>query len=258
MSEGGKGGKGQCRKNRHSSARGIYDFSTIPNLSSGVALNGVLWVMGPQNPKCDPGSCLSRPECLSVCRVQKCLRCHAKGLYILPPLCRSLHLNLFRFLPAKQLSGKGVVFDFTVSPWSGKLFPILFQMWYCAMLIVLMLINWPLFAYLHQKRCHVAILGVQLVITGAIIAAFALLGRDEIEQPLMVASMKVVCEAGFLGIAVLTRPEYRPSWLPLRFVHYLLGLMMFLAFGCTPISPRIESISAVPEPALADVVLEVH
>ncbi|CAE7488727.1 unnamed protein product [Symbiodinium microadriaticum] len=168
----------------------------------GVALNGVLWVMGPQNPECDPGSGPSRPEC------------------------------------------KGAVFDFTVSPWSGKLFPILFQMWYCVMLIALMLINWPLFAYLHQKRCHVAILGVQLVATTGLITAFVLLAGDEMEQPFMVASLKVVSEALFLAAAVLTRPEYRPTWLPLRLIHYVLGFIMFLAFGCAPIAPRIERISA--------------
>ena len=119
-------------------------------------------------------------------------------------------------------------------------------MWYCVMLIALMLINWPLFAYLHQKRCHVAILGVQLVATTGLITAFVLLAGEEMEQPFMVASLKVVCEALFLAAAVLTRPEYRPTWLPLRFIHYILGFLMFLAFGCAPIAPRIESISAAP------------
>ena len=168
----------------------------------GVALNGVLWVMGPQNPECDPGSCVTRPEC------------------------------------------KGAVFDFTISPWSGKLFPILFQMWYCVMLVVFMLINWPLFAYLHQKRCGAAILVVQLVATTCFVAAFVFLAGEEIENPILVASLKVAGEALFLAIAVLTRPEHRPSWLPLRFIHYVLGLLMFLVFGCAPITPRIDSISA--------------
>ena len=147
---------------------------------------------------------------------------------------------------SRVCEGKGAVFAFTISPWSGKLFPILFQMWYCVMLIALMLINWPLFAYLHQKRCHVAILGVQLVATTGLITAFVLLAGEEMEQPFMVASLKVVCEALFLAAAVLTRPEYRPTWLPLRFIHYILGFLMFLAFGCAPIAPRIESISAAP------------
>ena len=142
------------------------------------------------------------------------------------------------------------MFDFTISPWSGKLFPILFQMWYCVMLIALMLINWPLFAYLHKKSCHAAILILQLVLTGALVSAFVVLAGEEIEQPLLVASLKVACEGAFLATAMLARPEHRPSWLPLRFVHYLLGLLMFLAFGCTPIAPRIESISPAPQQAL--------
>mmetsp|Transcript_65207 Transcript_65207/g.153544 ORF Transcript_65207/g.153544 Transcript_65207/m.153544 type:complete len:474 (-) Transcript_65207:261-1682(-) len=167
----------------------------------GVALNGVLWVMGPQNPECDPGTSHLRSECT------------------------------------------GAVFDFTISPWSGKLFPILFQMWYTVMLIALLLINWPLFGYLHHKPCHVAILGLQFVVTAALIIMFVFLAGEEIEDPISVAAMKVVCEALFLALSVLTRPEFRPSWLPLRFIHYLLGVLMFVSFGLTPIADNITHIS---------------
>eukprot|EP00913_Durusdinium_trenchii_P012159 g11420.t1 len=53
----------------------------------GVSLNAVLWLLGPQDPSCDPGSGYGRAEC------------------------------------------HGAVFDFTVCPFSGKIFPIVFQMW---------------------------------------------------------------------------------------------------------------------------------
>ena len=102
----------------------------------GISLNGVLWLLGPQNPDCDPGTGYGRQEC------------------------------------------QGAIFDFTISPFSGKVFPIVFQhlgdlrpsnprprMWYTGMLLALMLFNWPLFGYLKNGSCSFALLALQLIVT---------------------------------------------------------------------------------------------
>jgi len=47
--------------------------------------------------------------------------------------------------------GKGVLFDFTIVPDSGKIFPIVFQMWFTMCLMLLMLLNRPLFCALSQQ-----------------------------------------------------------------------------------------------------------
>lgn len=167
----------------------------------GVALNSVLWLLGPQNPKCDPGTGYGRPEC------------------------------------------QGLLFDFTICPDSGRIFPLVFQMWYTAMLMALMLLNWPLFAFLRNGTCHLAILGLQVIAAVGLESAFVVLAGSEISNPALIIGLMVVCEVVFLGLAVLTMPQYRPSRIPLRFIHYCLGAVTTVQFGCIPYAPVIEHIS---------------
>lgn len=167
----------------------------------GVALNSVLWLLGPQNPKCDPGTGYGRPEC------------------------------------------QGLLFDFTICPDSGRIFPLVFQMWYTAMLMALMLLNWPLFAFLRNGTCHLAILGLQVIASVGLESAFVVLAGSQISNPALIIGLMVVCEVVFLGLAVLTMPQYRPSRIPLRFIHYCLGAVTTVQFGCIPYAPVIEHIS---------------
>ena len=167
----------------------------------GVALNSVLWLLGPQNPKCDPGTGYGRPEC------------------------------------------QGLLFDFTICPDSGRIFPLVFQMWYTAMLMALMLLNWPLFAFLRNGTCHLAILGLQVIASVGLESAFVVLAGSEISNPALIIGIMVVCEVVFLGLAVLTMPQYRPSRIPLRFIHCCLGAVTTVQFGCVPYAPVIEHIS---------------
>ena len=167
----------------------------------GVALNGVLWLLGPQNPDCDPGTGYGRPEC------------------------------------------QGAVFDFTICPNSGRIFPLLFQMWYTGMLMALMLLNWPLFAFLRNKICHPTILSLQIILSVGLESAFVVLAGSEIPNPSLVIILMAVCELLFTGLSVLTMPEYRPARIPLRFIHYCLGVIAMIQFGCIPITAQIEHIS---------------
>ncbi|CAK9037647.1 unnamed protein product [Durusdinium trenchii] len=169
----------------------------------GVSLNAVLWLLGPQDPSCDPGSGYGRAEC------------------------------------------HGAVFDFTVCPFSGKIFPIVFQMWYTALLVVLMLINWPLFAFLHSSenspgcfscgsmRC----LLLQLLVTISLQVTLIISG--DLQQPWLLIFLTVLCEITWIGLAVMGKrlPEY------LRVIHYCLAALATLQFGCMPIADKIESIS---------------
>ena len=166
----------------------------------GVSLNGALWLLGPQNPECDPGTGYGRSEC------------------------------------------QGAVFDFTISPFSGRIFPIVFQMWYTAMLLVLMLLNWPLFAFLRNGTCHYALI-LQLFLSIGIECVFVFLAGSEITEPWLVIGLMALSEVLFLALSIAKnwsncrRPEV------LRFIHYGLGVLAILQFGCIPIVKEIEHIS---------------
>lgn len=164
----------------------------------GVSLNAALWLLGPQNPDCDPCTAYGRAEC------------------------------------------QGAVFDFTICPFSGKIFPIVFQMWYTAMLLVLMLLNWPLFAFLRNNTCSSALI-LQLIMTIGVQAALAIVD-ESITKPWLVIGLMALTEVLFVALSITGkklggRPEL------LRFLHYGLGALATLQFGCIPIAPEIEHIS---------------
>lgn len=169
----------------------------------GLVTNGVLWLVGPQNPDCDPGTGYKRSEC------------------------------------------QGSLFAFTVCPWAGPVFPTVFQMWYTAVLMFYMLLNWPLCALLHSgKACGPAGLVLQWAITTCFAIGLVVLGGDSIPHPSLVSALLSLWEACFLVLSFISLRSRRPSWLPLRLVHYALGVVMCLQFGCTPIVDKIDSISA--------------
>eukprot|EP00438_Fugacium_kawagutii_P021004 Skav228369 [mRNA] locus=scaffold1981:218104:219510:+ [translate_table: standard] len=138
---------------------------------------------------------------------------------------------------------KGLVFDFTICPNSGNIFPLVFQMWYTGMLMALMLLNWPLFAFLRNQTCHIAVLGIQFIASVGLQTTFVILSGHEIPNPALVLGLMASCEVIFLSLSVLTMMQHRPTRLPLRFIHYCLGVVATIQFGCIPIAPVIEHIS---------------
>ena len=109
--------------------------------------------------------------------------------------------------------------------------------------MAMMVVNWPLFAFLRNRSCHFAILVVQFIVTTAVITVLVIVSGEQIERPSLVVFLLSLCESLFLAIAPMTLPELRPSCIPLRFVHYVLGAVMTAQFGCIPICESIDSIS---------------
>ena len=124
---------------------------------------------------------------------------------------------------------RGAIFDFTICPFDGKIFPMIFQMWYTAMLLVFMLLNWPLFAYLHSKknettRCSIPSLMLQLLMTVLLEAALVVMGGSEIKNPVLVICLSAFSEGLFIALAILGK-RYVDQ---LRLIHYALGVIATL------------------------------
>jgi len=169
----------------------------------GLALNAGLWYLGPQIPSCEPMA-KHKPEC----------------------------------------ADRGLVFHFTVCPWAGTIFPIVFQMWYTVMLAIFMLLNWPmcLMMYAPESSGRIPLLLVQWLCTLGIYAGL-IWGDGALSSPALVFLLLSFFEVLFLGLAVLADAGRRPSWLPLRVLHYLMGTVVLFQFGITPIAHDISSIS---------------
>lgn len=142
----------------------------------------------------------------------------------------------------ESCKGKGIIFDFTICPWSGNLFPILFQMWYTVALALFMLLNTPLFRVVanNSPESPVAcLLLVQWVCTCAIYAALERASGSRYPVPPLIW----LCgfEALFLFVASRV-PYHRQCGFPLRALHYLLGVILVLQFGGAPLADTISGI----------------
>lgn len=138
----------------------------------------------------------------------------------------------------------GLVFDFLICPWAGNVFPILFQMWYTAFLLIFLLLSWPLMSFLYSRACGLPMVGLQFLLTSGIYGLLVWLSGSRVPSPGALAAVLICLEAAFLAVALLADARLRPQWLPLRLVHYGLGLITVLQFGCSPIVQAMTDISA--------------
>lgn len=184
----------------------------------GMVLNGALWFLGPANPKCSP---------------------------------------------FKPCTGQGTLWDFSICAGSGHIFPIVFQMWYTIFLAVMTVWKKPLFQAIREDNndsaCRV------FTQWGATCVVYALLVFvSQLDRPVLVWMCLCTSEAALLGLALCTLQRYRAkleAWLschgvpwrklfdeeskgvPLRLVHYGIGLMLVLQFGATPFANKMSHIS---------------
>jgi len=139
--------------------------------------------------------------------------------------------------PASPCTGKGIIFDFTIVPNAGKVFPVIFQMWFTMCLLLLVLLNRPLFCALSQQGSMRAVL-VQWICTMLLSMAAVQLsapkdGRILSTWPLL--AWIALCEAIF-DLAALATDS---AWLGLgekkkRLLHYICAAA---AVAQVPLSP---------------------
>lgn len=142
-----------------------------------------------------------------------------------------------------SVSCKGVLFSFTICPWSGDVFPIIFQMWFTLMLAILMVLNSPLFSILSGRtaRPHLAV--VQWAMSSILYISLTWYAGFLVPYPVLLVGFLLLYEAAFLVIALLTVPRWRPRWLPLRVLHYLAAVIVVQQFAATPVVNSMNTIS---------------
>lgn len=174
----------------------------------GMASNACLWYLGPQDDSC---------SITAYARKSKC---------------------------------KGVLFDFTFVPGLGNIFPIVFQMWYTAVLMIFIVLNRPLFAIVDERRISFLPLAKYLLSWIGFYGLLLWCGGDSCETPLLAGTVLTVFELCFAWLAslLLTAETSRPSWCPLRAVHYALALCMVLQYSLTPIFAKAFGSSGLSIP----------
>mmetsp|Transcript_83291 Transcript_83291/g.236031 ORF Transcript_83291/g.236031 Transcript_83291/m.236031 type:complete len:510 (+) Transcript_83291:36-1565(+) len=149
------------------------------------------------------------------------------------------------FVDNPDCSGKGLVFSFTIVPWAGSAFAILFQMWYTVVLTVLSLLNWPLLAASYNEDAQPWLLPIQWLLNMAFYAGFILKAGATCALPGLALGLLAVLEAMFLALTALGAPalaDNRPDWLPVRGLHYLLAGVALVQFGAVPYAESMHTI----------------
>jgi len=151
--------------------------------------------------------------------------------------------------PGSPCKGEGVLITFTVAPWTGTIFPIVFQMWYTLALLMMSLLNSQFFSVLRGQvrppyRWHVCF---HWGLTMMVYSVLALASREDDEDNwrfACVMSSLAVLEAVFVYISLCASSIWRPARLKLRWLHYCLGLITVLEVGAIPYASEINAISA--------------
>lgn len=137
---------------------------------------------------------------------------------------------------------KGILFDFTVCPFAGREFAILFQMWYTVALIVMSVLNFPMFKVIHGSWDKWT-LCVQWVMSVALYQCLIYVAVDMEQQKVLV--ILAVCEAIFLAIApYAASPTEDFGPIPVRALQYILAVVILVQFGYTPYAEKVDTISS--------------
>lgn len=137
---------------------------------------------------------------------------------------------------APQCASKGLVFNFTVVPFAGFAFAVIFQMWYTLVLALFSILNWPLFTVMHGRKPWV--LGIQFLATMAIQAALVL-NSSSCQQPTLLLVWLAVLEVAFLTIVAMCASALL---VPTRVAHYFLALITLAQFGALPFAKEMSTI----------------
>lgn len=145
-----------------------------------------------------------------------------------------------------ECAGKGVLFDFSICGRAGMAFAIVFQMWYTILLFALTLANWPMFAAVYGAAGG-AMLAAQWVINvGLLYAPLLFLAGSKIPSPMRLLAELAGLDALFVAVLALNAPRvgqgWRPSWMPVRLLHYLLAGVVIIQFGALRFADEMKHI----------------
>lgn len=173
----------------------------------GMSANAACWYLGPRSPRCSP------PGPGQVARCE----------------------------------GEGVLFDFTTVAHSGTLFPIVFQMWYTAFLVIFAMLSWPLFIALSgsstkgralTQQTRLMFLFASWFLACAVYAAAVVAVAGNLQGTPLGAWFRLACyETLFHGLAFLTtRCGPRDLRIPVRLLHYALAGVVVWQFAEIPLA----------------------
>lgn len=108
--------------------------------------------------------------------------------------------------PMDPCPDRGILFDFTVVPNGGVVFPIVFQMWFTMALMILVILNKPLFDAL-SNRGSARMVAVQWLLTVILIAALVQVSDPSNLSMWHLLSLIAICEALFLLASLAAASE---------------------------------------------------
>jgi len=161
------------------------------------------------------------------------------GLWLLSPMITYCTVD------SDKPECKGILFNFSICGGAGWWFAVVFQMWYTLVLMGFSLMSWPLFATVHGSVRTWA-LTIQWVLNMLLISFFVLASGGACPDPIRTLLQAGALEVAFLVLVAMDAPlaEWlaRPSWLPVRVLHYLMALVALLEFGALPYAAEMKNI----------------
>jgi len=150
--------------------------------------------------------------------------------------------------PMSQCTGNGTIFDFTVVPDAGKVFPVIFQMWFTMCLLLLVLLNRPLFCALSQQGSMRAV-SVQWMCTMLLSLAAVQVSAPKDGQILStwpLLAWIALSEAIFDVAALATDP----AWLGLqeekrRLLHYICAAAAVAQVSLSPMNEYLGNVTGI-------------
>jgi len=150
--------------------------------------------------------------------------------------------------PMSPCTGKGTIFDFTVVPDAGKVFPVIFQMWFTMCLLLLMFLNRPLFCALSQQGSMLAVsvqwLCTMLLSTAALQVSAPKGGSILSTWPLLVW---IALSEAIFDLAALATDS---AWLDLgeekrRFLHYICAVAAVAQVSLSPMNVYLGNVTGL-------------
>jgi len=145
--------------------------------------------------------------------------------------------------PASRCPGKGSLFNFTIVPWAGWVYPLIYQMWYVIYVLLFMLMNLGIFEQFREERLSLWKCGVQFGATCLVFFLVTLTRMSEFPYLILLLVLLVAYEAAFIAMAASCIPGVGPDWLPRRAKHYLAGVALVLQFASTPMANSMNLLS---------------
>jgi len=147
--------------------------------------------------------------------------------------------------PMDPCKNKGILFDFTVVPNAGVIFPIVFQMWFTTALIVLVLLNKPLFDALSNRGSK-QMVAVQGLVTVILIAGLVKVSDQSNLAMWPLLSSIAICEALFLSASLAARSETLAFQANRqRFFHYICALAVVFQVSLIELTDYVGEVTVI-------------